>query len=398
MLAPIFPVFLVMKESILIEASRTFVIPLKQLKDLQCQVGQYVRTDLGLESHCQLTLTIILVLLASSMTRTIVGFEVMFEKETVALACSIAWSIVSTISSFFKGISKKRKHSSSASNAIVLLYAVISIFVRTFTIVLFWTPCLGLMNCLRHLQGEMYPFYNPYYGYANANDTFHFGDADSIPWNNITRWTYTAKNQALPPKHTLYTMFTIEQYFVGFMIALTTNVIMQTVAKKWTNPDVYGNASWIDLGIHSISTTFIPQPLKEWDEEDGSVASHRKRKDMVLTEMLTSILLNFGFNILFLTPIIILGNKFLKKYNIDEVWHLIYNFSCSHPCLWKALNTPKLYRSVSRGIASVWSGQVDVDHWFLPFGITHNLSTGLVLLVQWKVPSLQQDCATKQEM
>ena len=180
MLAPIFPVFLVMKESILIEASRTFVIPLKQLKDLQCQVGQYVRTDLGLESHCQLTLTIILVLLASSMTRTIVGFEVMFEKETlfylptdVALACSIAWSIVSTIGSFFKGISKKRKHSSSASNAIVLLYAVISIFIRTFTIVLFWTPCLGLMNCLRHLQGEMYPFYYPYYGYANVNDNFH---------------------------------------------------------------------------------------------------------------------------------------------------------------------------------------------------------------------------------
>eukprot|EP00093_Oithona_nana_P000764 00764.XXX_1755_135_1 [CDS] Oithona nana genome sequencing. len=326
MLAPIFPVFLVMKESILIEASRTFVIPLKQLKDLQCQVGQYVRTDLGLESHCQLTLTIILVLLASSMTRTIVGFEVMFEKETlfylptdVALACSIAWSIVSTIGSFFKGISKKRKHSSSASNAIVLLYAVISIFVRTFTIVLFWTPCLGLMNCLRHLQGEMYPFFNPYAYYERVNattDTFHFGDADSIPWNNITRWTYTGKSQALPPRHTLYTMFTIEQYFVGFMIALTTNVIMQTVAKKWTNPDVYGKASWIDLGIHSISTTFIPQPLKEWDEEDGSVASHRKRKDLVLTEMLTSILLNFGFNLLFLTPIIILAIHVFERHSI----------------------------------------------------------------------------------
>ena len=92
------------------------------------------------------------------------------------------------------------------------------------------------------------------------------------------------------------------------MVALTMNFIMQTVVKKCTNPDVYGKASWIDLFVHSISTTFIPHPLKEWDEEDGSVASHIIRKDLVLREMLASILLNFGFNLMFLSPLIILGN------------------------------------------------------------------------------------------
>ena len=316
MLAPIYPVFLVMKESILFDASRTYVISLKRLQDLQYQVGQYISTDLGLESHCQLTLTIILVLLASSMTRTIVGFEVMFEEDTLfylptdaALALSISWSIVSSISAFLKGISKKRKHSTLASNAIVLLYAAISIFIRTFTIVLFWTPCLGLMNCLRHLQGEMYPFFNPYREYVNATtDTFFFGDADPIPWNVITRWNYTGYQEAEPPRHTLYTIFTIEQYFIFFMVALMMNIVIQTVAMKLTNPDVYGKVRWIDLIVHSISTTFIPHALKEWDEEDGSVARHIIRKDLVLREMLASILLNFGFNLMFLSPLIILGN------------------------------------------------------------------------------------------
>ena len=144
MLAPIYPVFLVMKESILLDASRTLVVSLQQLKDLQYRVGQYVSTDLGLESHCQLTLTFILVLLASSTTRTIIGFEVMFEEDSlfylptdVALALSISWSIVSSLTAFLKGISKKRKHSTAASNAIVLLYAAIGIFIRTFTIVLY---------------------------------------------------------------------------------------------------------------------------------------------------------------------------------------------------------------------------------------------------------------------
>ena len=305
-----------MKESILLEASKAFVVSLKQLERLQHQVGQYVSTDLGIESHCQLTLTIILVLLAASMTRTIVGFEVMFSKDTffymptdVALAFSIAWSIISAISSFFKCISKKRKHSTATSNGIVLLYAAISIFIRTFTIVLFWTPCLGLLNCLRHLQGEMYPFFNPYYERVNATtDTFHFGNADPIQWNVITRWNYTGRKQAEPPNYTLYTLFTIEQYFIGFMIALMTNVILQTVAKKCTNPEVFGKTSWIDLVVHSVSVTFIPHPLKEWDEEDGSVANHRLRKDLVLKEMLASIMLNFGFNLMFLSPTIILGN------------------------------------------------------------------------------------------
>ena len=304
-----------MKESILFEASRTYVVPLKKLKDLQYQVGQYIRTDLGLESHCQLILTIILLLLAHSMTRTLVGFEIIFSETLfylptdIALACSISWSIVSSIGAFWKGISKKRKHSTFSSNVIVLGYAAISIFIRTFTIVLFWTPCLGLMNCLRHLQGEMYPFSKPYFELVNTTtDTFYFGDAEPIPWNAITRWTYTGISEAQPPSQTLYTIFTIDQYFIGFMVALMMNVIMQTVAKKCTNPEVYGKASWIDLVVHYVSATFIPHPLKEWDEEDGSVASHRTRKDLVLREMLASILLNFGFNLMFLSPLIILGN------------------------------------------------------------------------------------------
>merc|ERR1711963_658477 len=110
-LSPIYPVFLVMKEGILREASKVYQVPLKRLTELQNHVGQFVKADLGIESHCQLTLTIILVLLASSETRTIVGFEVMFERETlfyiptnIALPISIAWSLISCISAFFKGI------------------------------------------------------------------------------------------------------------------------------------------------------------------------------------------------------------------------------------------------------------------------------------------------------
>ena len=307
-----------MKEGILREASKVYQVPLKRLTELQNHVGQFVKADLGIESHCQLTLTIILVLLASSETRTIVGFEVMFERETlfyiptnIALPISITWSLISCISAFFKGISKTRKHATATSNGIILMYAAVSIFTKTFSIILFWTPCLGLMDCLRHLQGEMYPFYHPYWQEVNATiDTFYFGDADGadpIPWNKITRWNYIEKEKPEPPSQTLYTLFSIEYYFIGFMIALLLNICLQVVVKRCTNPRVYARLSWIDMIVHGISSTFIPHPMEEWDEEKGTVANHKSRKDMVWKEMLGNTLLNFSFNLLYLSPVIILG-------------------------------------------------------------------------------------------
>ena len=314
-MAPIFPVFLVMKETILGEASKKYQVCLKKLTNLQNHVGQYVKTDLGMESHCQLTLTIILVLLAYSETRTIVGFEELFAGTffyipiDTALPLSITWSLLSCVGAFLKGISKKRKHSTATSTGIILVYSGISIFLRTFSIVLYWTPCLGLLNCLRHLQGERYPFLNPNYGLVNATtDTFYFGDAEPIPWYKITRWNYTGVGKAEPPSQTLYTLFTIEEYFTGFLIALMANICVQMVANRFTNPRVFTRSSWIDSIVHGISTTFIPNTKEEWDEEKGSVAEHKARKDFVFKETLASILINFGFNLFFLSPTIILGN------------------------------------------------------------------------------------------
>ena len=323
-LSPIYPVLLVLKESTLTEASKTYEVSLKQLSTLQNHVGQFVKADLGIESHCQVILTIILILLATSETRTIVGFEVMFENETffylptdIALAISIGWSLISCKSAFCKGISKKRKHSSIISNGIITMYATISIFIKTFSIVLFWTPCLGLMNCLRHLQGEMYPFWNPYFQHVNpTTDTFYFGDAKPMTWSKITRWNYFEYGLAEPPNEALYTLFTIQEYFIGFMITFMLNICLQIVVKKCTNPKVFARSSWIDLIVHGISSTFIPYPMQEWDEEKGTVSDHRSRKDVVFKEMLASMMLNFAINLLLLTPLIILSINIFERHDL----------------------------------------------------------------------------------
>ena len=316
---PIYPVFLIMRNSILAHASKTYVVMVSLLTTTNYNVAQFIQIDLGLESHIQITITAILLLLANSDTRTIIGLEVLFQEETlfylptkVALGFSIAWSIFSCITSHLKGISKKREHSTTLSLIVMIAFTSISMTAKVMSYVLYFVPCLGLLNCLRHLQGEMYPFSEPYLNphlFNVTTDTFYYGKAPKRPWHEITRWNYVGFKDAKPPNYTLYTIFTIEQYFCALLGILCLNITLQWITKKLTNPEVFKKKYCLDLFIHAILCSFIPSPMEEWDEEKGDVETHKERKRKVFREMVTSIIVNFGCNVILLSPLIILGNE-----------------------------------------------------------------------------------------
>ena len=318
LLTPVYPVFLTLKEDILLQASLIYEISAHQLEEARYHVSQFIQGEVGLETHLQIIISLVLLLLANSATRTITGLEVLFEEEilfylptNLALALSIIWSLHSCVNSHMKGISKRREYSTTKSFLIMLIFTMTSVSVRVFSCILFLTPPLGLMNCLRHLQGEMYPYYNPYYKYgrSNMNDTFHFGNAPPILWGEITRWSYVYEKVANPPPQTLYTLLSIEWYFCLLICAFALNVLLQLTLKRLTNYKVYNNMPWIDCLIHGISCCMIPYPMEDWDEKFGTVASYKTRKNIVLKEMLASIMLNFVFNLLLLSPLIVLGIK-----------------------------------------------------------------------------------------
>ena len=325
LLTPVYPVFLILKEDILVQASLTYEISAHQLEEARYHVSQFIQGEVGLETHLQIIISLVLLLLANSATRTITGLEVLFEEEmlfylptTFALALSIMWSLYSCVSSHMKGISKRREYSTTKSFLIMLIFTMASVSVRVFSCILFLTPALGLMNCLRHLQGEMYPYFNPYYkhGRSNMNDTFHFGNAPTILWGQITRWSYVDEKVANPPSQTLYTLLSIEWYFCLLICSFALNVLLQLIIKRFANEKVFNNMSWIDCLIHGISCCMIPYPMEDWDEKFGTVASYKTRKNMVLKEMLASIMLNFVFNLLFLSPLIVLGVNVFERHNL----------------------------------------------------------------------------------
>ena len=318
-LMPILPTILIMRETTLSHASHTFKVSTTILANVKYHVSQFIQADLGLESHLQVIISIILLLLSESKTPTVIGLKVLFERETMlylptstAITFSIIWSLVSCIRSHMKGILKKREYLPTLSYVIMLVFATSSIALRIFSCTLFFTPGLGLFSILRHLQGEMYPFYAPLYeGLDVSTEMFYFGDAPEIPWSKITRWNYTSVDIANPPNQTIYTFFSIGEYFWILMGVLIINIIFQIIGKRYNNPDVYKRLSLLDVIIHGMSCCFIPHAMEEWDEQDGCVTLHKTRKNLVKIEMMTSIVINFSFNIFLLTPLIILGERIM---------------------------------------------------------------------------------------
>ena len=314
---------LIVREAILDQASKTYKIPLKLLQSIKYHVAQFIQADLGLESHLQTVITTILLLMSVSQTKTINGLEELIWNEkifylptTAALVLSIIWSLYSCIHSHFKGVCRKRVHSTTKSFLATLVFASSSIAIRLFSYVLYLTPCLGLFNCLRHLQGDMYPHYNPYVSYVDTDDLFYFGNATPIAWSQITRWTYEKTLDAVPPKISLYTFFTIGQYVYILLIMMTLNTISLMAIKLLINPNVFNSFSFIDNLVHAVCNCFIPSPMEEWDERKGTVSDHQSRQTKVFQEMLASILLNFTFNLLLLSPLIILGINVFERHDV----------------------------------------------------------------------------------
>ena len=318
-MTPLYPIILVMYEAALIEASKTYVVSVNLVEHISAYASKLIHNDVGLESHLQLVLSVILLLLATSETRTITGVERIFQTDSFffistewVIVISTVLSLLSCVKAYLKGISKVQAYQTTKATLLMITFSLASIALRVFSYVLFWTPALGLFNILKHLQGESMPYYVPssYPDFVDVSkDTFYYGNAPPIPWSKITRWKYSGDQEVSePPTVTLYTIFSIDEHFFILLAMIGFNVALQLMAKAWLNPSPFKQMNVIDLAIHGLSSCFIPHPMEDWIEQKGTVAMHKQRMVLVLKEMLVSILINFGINLLLLTPLIILGN------------------------------------------------------------------------------------------
>ena len=136
--------------------------------DLQeSELSKQIQLQLGLETIYQLIGTSILLLYAYSKTRTRQGLTAFFEQTdfeiigitlsaTVMIAILLTMNFVTFIKSHFNGsIHGYASNCQAAGKLLSLLSILINCLVRVWSIILYFSPVLGLFNLLHHYQGVL---------------------------------------------------------------------------------------------------------------------------------------------------------------------------------------------------------------------------------------------------
>ena len=198
---------------------------------------------------------------------------------------------------------------------------------------MYFAPALGLFSLLHHWQAEQTPWEPNIEGYFVTNGTIEF-ENHTIAWNKIDRWSkrnnetifvevtnvqgtltnnsnmnYLADNPE--PSYTLYTYFTLGQYFVGFCIIMSVHMVFVYLAKWKYGHDNFQQLNHLEKVIHAIENLNIPFNIEEWDSGKGNAQAHRQRMEANAIEIKAVMLVNFLFNSLMLTPLCILGTYYL---------------------------------------------------------------------------------------
>ena len=118
---------------------------------------------LGLEVFYQVSLQLALLLLTTTNTATVGGLEAFFTKDSAldpvtVIILSVCWSLKTSILLHVKILSLEKGFFGFKAKTAAFLWGLVASVRRVMGIVIFFTPCLGLMDLLWHWHAEQFPF------------------------------------------------------------------------------------------------------------------------------------------------------------------------------------------------------------------------------------------------
>ena len=295
----------------------------------------FAKVELGLETIYQMVLLQILIFASSSGTRIYSDliFVLFEDKENSFLSIevfqmigylSFGYSFISCVRSHLVMLSAEREYFPFASKCTAGLCTLFGITKRIMAMILFFAPSLGLFDLLYHWSIEQTKW-NPalIHVFVDAEENIQFGDSHQISWNLIDRWTKNTSVDPLiedsngkltlanpeyylaPPPITVYTLFTLKEWFYIFCGMLFFNMVLIIIVKQKFSFD-YSHLNF-DMILHALENTNITYNSREWDAPAGSAKDHKRRMLSNHKEGIALILVSCIFNMLHLIPLSILG-------------------------------------------------------------------------------------------
>ena len=91
-----------------------------------------------------------------------------------------------------------------------------------------------------------------------------------------------------------------------FLLLNLFQAVVIFIVKRATS-STFKKAGLIRQMIHALENTSIPVPYKDWDVDTGTDQEHRQRAREVVTEVLSTLVVNKVFGIIMLVPLMYTG-------------------------------------------------------------------------------------------
>ena len=171
------------------------------------------------------------------------------------------------------------------------------------------TLSLGLIDVLRHSQADRIPFSTDSRLVDQSPKNamiLNFGNAPPVAWADITHVDYSNPDNPTPPPYSLYTGLTSKQSFIAFVSIWLLQIICIWVKNSCTSTS-FTTLSYIDQILHSFQSVIAPTPAVDWATGPGNCSNHYNRMKRAFREVVSTLLINFFFQVVHLIPIIYLG-------------------------------------------------------------------------------------------
>ena len=156
--------YLIIMNKIILESKdvhdERYIKNLDKQNQLTLYLKLYKKMELNLETIFQLTGKLILIVLVESETRTTQGLLTLFDEKDIFgisaklfIGLSVLFSFASFSFAQSAGIAGLRIYFPMKSRALIGCSALLAAITRVLTFILYFSPCLGLWNLLRHFQG-----------------------------------------------------------------------------------------------------------------------------------------------------------------------------------------------------------------------------------------------------
>lgn len=275
--------------------------------------SQNIKLELGMETIFQLTGQFILYLNTVSETKTNDGLNEVFKEDDkllkVLLQVSLGWSLISCVLAHVKGLSARRIHFPFMSKVMAMCYSLFAVTIRVLSFVMYFGPTFGLFSMLHHLKAEQIQWHPDLKRNFVINGSIQFGNSTLLNWNDIDRWQTDEDDRPIPPSLTLYTIFTLKQYFLIFWIVLVIQTVLVFLIKQnWSKED-FKQLNFLEKVIHVVENCFIPYNVLEWENiKTGISEIHQKKMKSNFIEVVLVMVVNFIVNFILQIPMFILGS------------------------------------------------------------------------------------------